>query len=113
MQPSLDGCLESLQAEAGSERVVGQLEEANRRYQELCGELEGRMRRLGELAPQDPEIQVSGILFFSQSLNRENNTYRDGILGHKFEKRLGSFAPCYSQSFLLADFKENHTLLCF
>jgi len=62
VQPSLDGCLESLQAEAGSDRVVGQLEEANRRYQELCGELEGRMRRLGELAPQDPEIQVSGYL---------------------------------------------------
>ncbi len=29
---------------------------------------------------------------------------RDGILGH--HKRLESFAPCYSQSFLLADFKE-------
>jgi hypothetical protein len=34
---------------------------------------------------------------------------RDGILGHLFNKRLKSFAPCYSQSLLLADFEENHT----
>ncbi len=27
------------------------------------------------------------------------------------KKRLESFSPCYSQSILLADFKENHTLL--
>jgi hypothetical protein len=38
---------------------------------------------------------------------------RDGILGHKFDKRLGTFTPCYSQSFLSADFKENHTVLWF
>jgi hypothetical protein len=38
---------------------------------------------------------------------------RDGILGPQFNKRLESFAPCYSQSLLLADFKENHTLLWF
>jgi hypothetical protein len=38
---------------------------------------------------------------------------RDGILGHQFHKRLESFALCYSQSFLLADFKENQTLLWF
>jgi hypothetical protein len=31
---------------------------------------------------------------------------RDGILGHQFNKRLESFASCYSQSLLLADFKE-------
>jgi hypothetical protein len=31
---------------------------------------------------------------------------RDGILGHQFNKRLESFAPCYSQSLLLADFKR-------
>ncbi len=36
---------------------------------------------------------------------------RDGIHGQKFKKRLESFAPCYSQFLLLADFKENHTLL--
>jgi hypothetical protein len=38
---------------------------------------------------------------------------RDGIVGHEFNKRLMSFAPCYSQSLLLAVFKENHTLLWF
>ncbi len=38
---------------------------------------------------------------------------RDGILGHQFNKRLKSLAPCYSQSLILADFKENHTLLWF
>jgi hypothetical protein len=32
---------------------------------------------------------------------------RDGILGHQFHKRLESFAPCFSQLLLLADFKEN------
>jgi hypothetical protein len=37
----------------------------------------------------------------------------DGILGHLFDKRLDSFAPCYSQSLLMADFKEKHTLLGF
>jgi len=67
VQPSLDGCLESLQAAAGWEAVVGQLEQLNRRYKELCGELEGRMRRLGELAPEDPEIQVCIIKCFRQS----------------------------------------------
>jgi hypothetical protein len=39
--------------------------------------------------------------------------YRDGILGHQFKKKLEYFALCYSQSLLLADFKENHTLLSF
>ncbi len=38
---------------------------------------------------------------------------RDRILEHQLNKRLESFAPCYSQSLLLADFKENHTLLWF
>ncbi len=36
---------------------------------------------------------------------------RDGILGHQFNKSLESFAPCYSRSLLLADFKEIRTLL--
>jgi hypothetical protein len=36
-------------------------------------------------------------------------THGDGILGHQFNKRLNSFAPYYSQSLLLVDFKENHT----
>jgi hypothetical protein len=35
----------------------------------------------------------------------------DGILGHQFNKRLESFAPCSSKSLLLTDFKENYTLL--
>jgi hypothetical protein len=29
-----------------------------------------------------------------------------GILRHKFNKRLDSFVPCYSQSHLLSDLKE-------
>jgi hypothetical protein len=37
--------------------------------------------------------------------------YWDGILGHQFDNRLESFASCYSQSLLLTDFRENHTLL--
>jgi hypothetical protein len=38
---------------------------------------------------------------------------RDGVLGHQLYKRLEFFAPCYLQSLLLADFKENHILLWF
>jgi hypothetical protein len=37
----------------------------------------------------------------------------DGILGHEFDKRLESFAQCFSQSLLLTDFTEIHTLLRF
>ncbi len=37
----------------------------------------------------------------------------DGILEHLFNKRLESFAPCSSQSLLLADFIENHTPIWF
>jgi hypothetical protein len=29
--------------------------------------------------------------------------YRDGTLGHQFDRRLQSFAPCYSQSLPLAE----------
>jgi hypothetical protein len=36
---------------------------------------------------------------------------RDGILGHQLDKIFESFAPFYSQCLLLADLKENHTLL--
>ncbi len=39
-----------------------------------------------------------------------NQEWRDGILEHQFNKRLESFAPCYSQSLLLVDFEENRTL---
>ncbi len=34
----------------------------------------------------------------------------DGFLGNEFDKKLESFAPCYSQSLLLAGLTENHTL---
>ena len=37
----------------------------------------------------------------------------DGILRHQFNKILESFAPCYSQYLLLADFSENHILLMY
>ncbi len=46
-------------------------------------------------------------------VREKGNKYRDGILEHQFNKSLESFAPCYSQSLLLADFKENPTLLWF
>ncbi len=32
--------------------------------------------------------------------------YRYGDLGHHFNKRLESLAPCFSRSLLLEDFKE-------
>jgi hypothetical protein len=37
----------------------------------------------------------------------------DGIPEHQFNKKLEPFALCYSQFLLLADFKENQTLLWF
>jgi hypothetical protein len=49
----------------------------------------------------------------TQDAANEEFLSRDGILGHHFNKRLGSFAPCYSQSLQLADFKENHSLFLF
>ena len=42
-----------------------------------------------------------------------DSVHWDVILGHQFDKRLESFASCYSQSLLLTDFRENHTLLWF
>jgi hypothetical protein len=36
---------------------------------------------------------------------------RDEILGHQFNKILESFASSYSQSLVLADFKESHSLI--
>ncbi len=47
----------------------------------------------------------------SVQLNRIPIILQDGILSHQFDKRLESFAPCFSQSLLLAVCKENHTLL--
>jgi hypothetical protein len=57
------------------------------------------------------------FIIMAQILNRKFPNccvyliFWDGILGHQFYIRLESFAPCYSQSRLLVDFKENHTLL--
>jgi hypothetical protein len=36
---------------------------------------------------------------------------QDGILGHQFNQRLESFAPCYSQSLLQEDFEETYPSL--
>ncbi len=36
---------------------------------------------------------------------------RAGILEHQFDKRHDFFAPCYSQSFLLANFTEYSTMV--
>jgi hypothetical protein len=67
------------------------------------------------------------------NLPKKFHLYRGGIHGHQFDKGLKSLAPCYSQqrwnswtsnltkdsnllltaTLLLADFKENHTLLWF
>jgi hypothetical protein len=49
-----------------------------------------------------------------QDTQRQNVfSSRDGILGQHCDKRPKSFSLCYSQSLLLADFTENHTLLWF
>jgi hypothetical protein len=42
--------------------------------------------------------------------DRNQTLFRERILGHQFDRRLVSFAPYYSQSFLLADFTENQTI---
>jgi hypothetical protein len=57
------------------------------------------------------EHQRTRILNLELMLGRRKTPPADGILRHHFDKRLESFAPCYSQSLLLADFKENRTLL--
>jgi hypothetical protein len=71
----------------------------------------------GCLFPEFFEVKFPAI--FSNFKNRaveQSSTPRfisslDGILGHQFNKRLVTFAPCYSQ--FLEDLKENHTLLWF
>jgi hypothetical protein len=56
--------------------------------------------------------QVSKSFFFDSPIEKtKNKVTRDGILGHQFDKRLESFAPCYSQSFYWRIFKENQTIL--
>jgi hypothetical protein len=45
-----------------------------------------------------PSLARNGLNFFKW--------FRDGILGHQFDKRLESFTPCYSQSFCWWIFKK-------
>jgi hypothetical protein len=45
-------------------------------------------------------------MYIMYSKRYRERIYRDGILGHQFNKRLESFAPCYSKSLLLADLKN-------
>jgi hypothetical protein len=49
----------------------------------------------------------------SREIKKFVSITRDGILGHQFKKRLKSLAPCCSQFPLLADLKENNSLLWF
>jgi hypothetical protein len=46
----------------------------------------------------------------STGFYRNQTLFRERILGHQFDRRLVSFAPCYSQSLLLAYFTENQTI---
>jgi len=46
----------------------------------------------------------------STGFDRNQTLFRERILGHQFDRRLVSFAPCYSQSLLLANFTENQTI---
>jgi hypothetical protein len=51
------------------------------------------------------EVGGGGIFSHIFSWDHHLPPARDGILGQQFDKRLRSFAPCYSQSLLLADFR--------
>jgi hypothetical protein len=53
------------------------------------------------------------ILSYEAAVSQAPAMFRDGILGHQFNQRLEYYASYYSQSLLLVDFKENHTLLWF
>jgi hypothetical protein len=55
---------------------------------------------------QRKKVELSECIVFSSETSTLCSS-RDGILGHQSNKRLESFAPCYSQSLLLADFNEN------
>jgi hypothetical protein len=56
-------------------------------------------------------IKSFGFLSLIWSKDNRIAESGDGILGHHFNKRLETFAPCNLQSLLLTDFKENRTLL--
>ncbi len=55
--------------------------------------------------------KVENIIFTFTHMFASEPT--DGILGHQFNIRLESLAPCCSQSLLLADILKKHTLLWF
>jgi hypothetical protein len=53
-----------------------------------------------------------GLSYWPARLHRLADCYDKPYAEMEFlDKRLESFTLCYSQSLLLADFKENHTLL--
>jgi hypothetical protein len=57
------------------------------------------------LPKKHPASYIISLLF--ENLMRISLVWtKDGNLGHQFNRRLGSFAPRYSQSLLLADFKK-------
>jgi hypothetical protein len=53
-------------------------------------------------------LNVVWSLWSVDYTKRIENEYRDGILGHQFDKILESFVLCNSQCFLQAYFTENH-----
>jgi hypothetical protein len=65
-------------------------------------------------------LEAAKKKFFVNSTNRLpcNATnilieFGDVILGHQFNERLESFAPCYSKSLQQGDLKENRSILWF
>jgi hypothetical protein len=55
-------------------------------------------------------IQGPPVPYLNFNLGREDpdppSEPRDGIFGHRFNKKLESFAQCYSQCLLQADFRK-------
>jgi hypothetical protein len=60
----------------------------------------------GQSQPQHP----LSVFLYKDAVNlNKDERFRDGILGHQYNKRIKYFSPCYAQSLRLADIKENHT----
>jgi hypothetical protein len=62
------------------------------------------------------EITVTSLYQEHAKNNRKNTLTQEESRWNSWtsiQKRLVSFAPCCSQSLLLSDLKENHTLLWF
>jgi hypothetical protein len=53
------------------------------------------------------------IYYLSTYMQRHNTVTPCPVMEFLDNKKLESFTPCYLQSLLLANFKENHTLLWF